>query len=130
VLLLRWDFQGCLEANQAAVRLDDNLTQAHYNIGQAYLYLNDPENLLKSNKRVLELERDHASGHYYSAVASLALDDVGAAKRHLGRAMELGHQPPQDILKAMEKARATTSHGGATLVDIAGAESPDNPKEE
>ena len=47
VLLLRWDFQGCLEANQAAVRLDDKLIQAHCNMGQAYLYLNDPENLLK-----------------------------------------------------------------------------------
>jgi tetratricopeptide (TPR) repeat protein len=130
VLLLRWDFQGCLEANQAAVRLDDNLTLAHYNMGQAYLYLNDPENLLKCNKRVLELDRDNPAGHYYAAVASLALDNLGVAERHLGRAMELGHQPPQDFVKAMDKARSTTSHGGVTLVDIAGAEGPDHAKEE
>jgi len=130
VRLLRWDFQGCLEANQEATRLDDRLALAHYNMGQAYLYLNDPDNVLACNKRVLELERDNRAAHYYAAVASLALGKRGAAERHLARAIELGHQPPQDFLKAMEKARRTAARGGASLVEISGTESPDAKEKE
>ena len=33
------------------------------------------------------------------------LDNLGAAERHLGRAIELGHRPTQDFVKALEKAQ-------------------------
>ena len=92
VRLLRWEFQGCLEANQGAARCRDDLPIVHYNMGQAYLYLNDPENLVRCNERVIELERDHAAAHYYAAVGHLAMGNLGSAERHLGRAIELGHQ--------------------------------------
>jgi len=130
VRLLHWDFQGCLEANQEAAARQPDLAIAHFNMGQAYLYLNDPEHLLECNSRVLELEREHADAHYYSAVAHLAMDNLGAAERHLGRGMELGHQPPQDFIKAMDKARQQKAQSGVTLIEITGAEAPDKNKED
>jgi hypothetical protein len=67
-------------------------------MGQAYLYRNEPDKLLECNRRVIELDRDHAAAHYFSAVAALALDNLPAAERHLGRAVELGHTPPPDFV--------------------------------
>jgi tetratricopeptide (TPR) repeat protein len=34
VRLMRWEFQGCLEANQAAAKLRDDLPIVHYNMGR------------------------------------------------------------------------------------------------
>ena len=131
VRLMRWELQGCLEAAQRAADLDENLVLAHFNMGQAYLYLNDPENLLKCNKRVLELERDHPAGHYFASVAYLTLDDHGAAERHLARAIELGHAPNHEFVKAMEKAQLKKQRQeNKTLVEITGVETPGNPKED
>ena len=131
VRLMRWEFQGCLEANQAAAKLRDDLPIVHYNMGQAYLYLNDPENLVRCNKRVLELERDHPAAHYYAAVGYLAMGNMGAAERHLGRALELGHTPTQDFIKAMEKAQVKKQQSQPiSLIEISGAEAPDKTKED
>ena len=131
VRLMRWEFQGCLEANQAAARIRDDLPIVHYNMGQAHLYLNDPENLVQCNLRVLELERDHAAAHYYAAVGYLAMDNMGAAERHLGRAIELGHHPTQDFIKAMEKAHIRKQQQQPiSLIEISGAETPDKTKED
>jgi len=130
VRLLHWDFEGCLEANQAAARLDENLTEVHFNMGQAYLYLNNPQGLFDCMKKVLELDAGHAAAHYYSAVGTLALGNLGAAKRHLGRAIELGHSPTQDFIKALEKAEMKRARETPTLIEISGAKSPDENKED
>lgn len=131
VRLLRWEFEGCLEANQQAARLRDDLPIVHYNMGQAYLYLNDPENLVRCNERVIELDRNHGAAHYHAAVGYLALDNLGAAERHLGRAIELGHQPTQDFVKAMEKAHLKQQRKqGVKLIEISGARTPDTTKED
>ena len=131
VLLMRWEFAGCRDANLEAIKLDEGSVVAHYNLGQAFLYLNEPEKLLKCNERVLELDRDHAAAHYHAAVAHLALDNLGAAERHLARAMELGHAPSQDFVKALEKAQMKKARSGnVTLVEITGADSPDKPRED
>jgi tetratricopeptide (TPR) repeat protein len=131
VRLMRWEFQGCLEANQAAAKLRDDLPIVHYNMGQAYLYLNDPENLVRCNERVIALERDHAAAHYYAAVGHLAMNNLGAAERHLGRALELGHRPTQDFMKAMEKANLKKQRSQRiSLIEISGAEAPEKTKED
>jgi tetratricopeptide (TPR) repeat protein len=130
VRLHNWDFEGCLAASKEAVRQRADLLIAHYNLGQAYLYMNDPEKLVECNKRVLEIERDHAEAHYYCAVGLLAVGDVPGAERHAGRAMELGHRPTPDFLKALEKGQRTHAEGRISTVEIAGAERPDKPKEE
>jgi tetratricopeptide (TPR) repeat protein len=131
VRLMRWEFQGCLEANQNAAKIRDDLPIVHYNMGQAYLYLNDPENLVRCNERVLELDREHAAAHYYAAVGHMALDNLGAAERYLGRAVELGHQPTQDFVKAMEKAHLKKQRKqNVTLIEISGAGAPDKTKED
>lgn len=131
VRLLRWEFKGCLEANQAAARLGEDLPIVHYNMGQAYLYLNDPENLVRCNERVLELDRDHPDAHYYAAVGYLAQNNLGAAERHFGRALELGYRPTQDFVKAMEKAQLKKQkEQNVTLIEISGAEAPETTKED
>jgi hypothetical protein len=99
-------------------------------MGQAYLYLNDPENLVRCNERVIELDRNHGAAHYYAAVGHLALDNLPAAERHLQRAGELGHQPTQEFLKAIEAARLKQGRQGVTLIEISGAETPNNTKED
>jgi tetratricopeptide (TPR) repeat protein len=129
VRLLRWEFKGCLEANQAAAELRDDLAIVHYNMGQAYLYLNDPENLVRCTEKVIALERDHAAAHYYAAVGHLAMDNLSAAERHLGRASELGHQPTQDFIKAMDKARSKQPQR-ISMIEISGAKTPDKTKED
>jgi len=131
VRMMRWEFEGCRDANLEVLKLDDTVLVAHYNLGQAYLYLNDPENLVKCNERVLELDRDHPGGHYHMAVGQLALGNHGAAERHLARAIELGHAPTQEFVKAMEKAQMKKARSATTtLVEITGAEGPDKPREE
>jgi len=131
VRMMRWEFEGCRDANLEVLKLDDTVLVAHYNLGQAYLYLNDPENLVKCNERVLELDRDHPGGHYHMAVGQLALGNHGAAERHLARAIELGHAPNQEFVKAMEKAQMKKARNvTTTLVEITGAEGPDKPREE
>ena len=131
VRLMRWEFKGCRDANLEAVRLDDSLVIGHYNLGQAYLYLNDPENLVKCNEKVLELERYHPAAHYHLAVGHLAMDNHGAAERHMARAIELGHAPTQDFVKALEKAQIKKARNtSTTLVEITGAEGPGKKREE
>lgn len=128
VRMMHWDFAGALEANQRAVAVQADLVEAHFNIGQAYLYLNRPQDLLDANLRVLELERDHAAAHYFASVAHLALDNLGAAERHLGRAMELGHRPTQEFMKAIEKAQQAKPM--PNVIEIPGPEGPDNNEED
>jgi len=131
VRLLRWEFKGCLEANQAAARLGEDLPIVHYNMGQAYLYLNDPENLIRCNEKVIELDRENGAAHYYAAVGHLAMDNLGAAERHLGRAIELGHHPTQDFIKAMERAQIKKQQSQPiSLIEISGATTPDKTKED
>ena len=131
VRLMRWEFQGCLEANQAAAKLRDDLPIVHYNMGQAYLYLNDPKNLIRCNEKVIELDRENGAAHYHAAVGHLAVNNLGAAERHLGRALELGHRPTQDFIKAMEKAQLKKQQAQPlSLIEISGAETPDNTKED
>lgn len=130
VRLHNWDFEGCLEASRVAVNQRDDLAIAHYNLGQAYLYTNDPDNLVACNKRVIELERDNAAAHYYAAVGLLAIGDLFGAERHAGRAMELGHRPTQEFLRALEKAQRAGSAQRVSVIEIAGGEAPEKPKEE
>ena len=131
VRLMRWEFEGCRDANLEAVRLDPQLVIGHYNLGQAYLYLNDPENLVRCNEKILEIERDHPAAHYHLAVGYLAMDNHGAAERHLARAIELGHAPTQNFVKAMEKAQVKKARNqNTTLVEITVAEGPDKKRED
>ncbi len=104
ILLLKWDFRGCLAANAEAVKRRDDLLAAHFNIGQACLYLGDAEGLVRAARRVLSLEPKHAAGHYFLAVGLLAEGDVRQARETLGRAIALGHRPLPEFLRALERA--------------------------
>jgi tetratricopeptide (TPR) repeat protein len=130
VRLHKWDFEGCLEASKIAVSQRDELPMAHYNLGQAYLYMNEPERLVECNKKVLELDRNHDAAHYYAAVGMLAIGDVAGAQRHAGRAMELGFRPTPEFLRALEKTQRAGTQGRMSVVEIAGGETPEKPKED
>ena len=103
-LLMKWDFQGCLEANQEALRRQDDMAIAHFNMGQAYLYLNEAEELVRCNRRVLELDPNHAAGHYFLAVGLLARGQVAEARAESDRALALGYQPRPEFLKSLDRA--------------------------
>jgi Tfp pilus assembly protein PilF len=131
VRLMRWEFKGCLEANLEAAKIRNDLPIVHYNMGQAYLYLNEPKKLVKCNERVIELDAENGAAYYYAAVGHLALDNLGAAERYLGRAIELGQQPTQDFVKAMEKAHIKKQREqNVTLIEISGVKAPDKTKED
>lgn len=124
-LLLKWDFQGSLEANRQALALRDDLVLAHYNIGQACMYLKDPEGVVRSCRRVIELDPEHAAGHYFLAVGLLALGQAAEAREESARAQALGHSPSPEFLRALEKAaldpdQAQNVHDG----DNSGADAP------
>jgi tetratricopeptide (TPR) repeat protein len=106
VLLSRWDFAGCLDANRRALESKPGLTQAHYNIGLCYLYKGEAKDVVKSFRQVIELEPDNAGGHYYLAVGLHADGETEAARASLGRAVALGHSPEPEFLKALEKEGA------------------------
>ena len=129
VRLQTWDFEGCLEASQTAVKLRDDLVLAHHNLGQAYLYMDDAKNLVKCTRRVLDLDPDHPQSHYFAAVGLLALGNAGGAERHLARAIELGHRPTPEFLRAMEKAQRSKAER-IQISEIAGGDAPEKPKED
>lgn len=112
VRMLRWDFDGCLEATRRGVELAPDSPRAHYNHGQACLYKKDARGLVNAMQQVLKLERDNAAAHYYAAVGLLELKELGKAKRHMARALELGHQPEPEFLRALERAQPQGPHAG------------------
>jgi len=103
VLLLKWDFLGCLEANQEALKRRDDL-RAHHNIGQAFLYLGNQEGLIRATRRVLELDPGHAAGHYFLAVGLLAQGQVREARQELAQATARGYRPLPEFLRSLERA--------------------------
>lgn len=114
VRLLKWDFQGSLEANREALARRPDLVQAHFNAGQAALYLGDAEELVSRNRRVLELDPDHAAGHYFLAVGLLATGRVREARAVASRAVALGYRPRPDFLRALERAESRLEAGSVT----------------
>lgn len=117
-LLLKWDFPGCLKANQEAVARRDDCLLAHYNMGQAYLYLGDAEGVVRCYRRVLELDPRHAAGHYYLAVGLLALGHVEQARRAAATAMEMGYRPTPEFLRSLDRHGPAPAAGGVQTMEI------------
>lgn len=130
VRLQQWDFEGCLEASLRAVELRSDLVLAHHNLGQAYLYTDNPDKLVMCAKKALKLDPEHPASHYFAAVGLLARGEAGAAERHLAKAIELGHRPTPDFLKAMEKAQQSKARQQIRMSVIAGGDAPEKPKED
>lgn len=131
VLLLKWDFAGSITANEEALKRKSDLLLAHYNIGQACLYLADAEGVTRSYRRVLQLDPGHAAGHYYLAVGLLAEGQAEEAREELTRAQALGYSPAPEFLRALgtamkEPVQPTDSN---TMTRIE-ANAPDTEKED
>jgi len=127
-LMLKWDFRGSLEANREALKRKDDLVLAHYNTGQACLYLGDADGVVRSCRRVIELDPGHAAGCYFLAVGLLATGNVEQAREAVARARALGHSPAPDFLRALENAdkELESKHEKGTATNI-GAEAPKDP---
>ena len=98
-------------------------------MGQAYLYLSDAEGLVRCSRRVIELDPNHAAGHYYLAVGLLATGQVQESRQALARAMALGHRPTAEFLRGLEKADRQLHVDKSNLVLNIGAQAPENSKE-
>jgi len=130
VLLLKWDFKGSIAANEEALKRKDDLSLAHYNIGQAFLYLGDADGVVRSCRRVLRLDPGHARGHYLLAVGLLAAGRSAEAHEELARAKALGHSPTPEFLRALgAAAKEPVRHTDSNIVTRIGANAPDAEKE-
>jgi tetratricopeptide (TPR) repeat protein len=131
VLLLKWDFKGSIAANEEALKRRADLLLAHYNIGQAFLYLGDADGVVRSYRRLVELDPGHAGGHYFLAVGLLAKGCAAEAREELARAMALGHQPAPEFLRALNTtAKEPVRPIGSTTVTPIGANARDSEKED
>ncbi len=115
VLLARWDYRGCIEANRQAAKVRPELFIAHYNQALGHLYLGEAEAMVACLRRALELDGEHAGAHYHLAVGLLALGQVTESHAHLDAALEGGFSPAPEFLKALAKAEggekpARTNH--------------------
>lgn len=99
----RWDFVGCIEANQQALDRHPRLMRAHFNQGLAYMYLGDAEKMRGSFERVLELDPGNAAGHYHLAVALREIGEGQQARSFLAKAIDLGYSPEPSFVKALEQ---------------------------
>jgi Flp pilus assembly protein TadD len=114
-LLLKWDFEGAALALHEAVTRRPGLVEAHFNLGQAQLYRGDAGALVSCCRRVLELQPQHAAGHYFLAVGLLAIGDVVGARRSASHATTLGHRPMPEFLRRLEQAELAPSHPAPVL---------------
>ncbi len=53
-------------------------------------------------EQVLGLDPTNSGGFYYMAVGLLSAGETGKARACLARALELGHSPEPEFLKALE----------------------------
>ena len=104
ILFTRWNFKGCVEANQKAIALSPDLLMGHYNLGLGHLYLGQAEEMAGCFRRVIELDPSNAGGHYHLAVALNALGKVEEAVVSMETSRELGYSPDPKLIKAIDKA--------------------------
>jgi tetratricopeptide (TPR) repeat protein len=131
VLLLKWDFDGSIAANEEALKRRDDLLMAHYNIGQARLYLGDADGVVRSYRRVVEMDPSHAGGRYFLAVGLLATGRVPEAGEEVARARALGHSPAPEFLRALNKATVERlqAKDSNNVIEF-GADAPETKEEE
>ena len=103
IMLGSWDFAGCVEVNRKVAARNPDFLLAHFNEGLGHLYLREAKEMIVCMRRVLEIDPDHAAGHYHLAVGLLEIGEVEEARSALGRAVELGHSPAPEFLKALER---------------------------
>jgi len=103
IMLGSWDFSGCVEVNRKVTERNPGLLLAHFNQGLGHLYLREAKEMIACFRRVLEIDPEHAAGQYHLAVGLLEIGKVEEARTALDRAVELGHSPAPEFLKALER---------------------------
>ena len=103
LLLARWDFKGCVEANSQAISYDADLVEAHYNQGLGHLYLKEAEEMVSCFNKVLELDPSNPGGHYHLAVGLLHLGKLQEAEAESVIAKSLGFAIRPEFIRELEK---------------------------
>ena len=115
ILLGRFDFDGCVEANRKAIVQQPDALLAHYNKGLGHLYLDQAQDMVECFEKVVELDPDNAGGRYHLAVGLHALGRTHEAWQHYKRALDLGHAPQPDFIREMEKYEKKRNEGVSTV---------------
>ncbi len=85
--------RGCsdkaIEAYKQSIHLDENLTDAHVNLGFAYLEKEEYEEALKCFSKVAELESENPESYNNLGYVYEKMDRLGAAKQMYERALQV-----------------------------------------
>jgi tetratricopeptide (TPR) repeat protein len=102
IRLSRWDFKGCIEANERALECVPNSEVALHNKGLGHLYLGEAEEMTECFKQVVELAPESAAGNYFLGVGLFALGEKQSARELLKKAVALGYSPDPKLVKELE----------------------------
>jgi tetratricopeptide (TPR) repeat protein len=103
IRLSRWDFKGCIEANERALECVTNSKVALHNKGLGHLYLGEAEEMTECFKQVVELAPESAAGNYFLGVGLYALGEKQSARELLKKAVALGYSPDPKLVKELER---------------------------
>ncbi len=111
--LARGDAAGAESLYQDTLRLDHRHGRAFSNLGVLALRSGHPDQASDYLAAAARLEPQDAKIHFLAATAQLALNDYGAARAEIERAIALGGAVPQFLAlrQQIEDAAAAADHG-------------------
>ena len=91
-------FERCLADQEPFPELLNNLGAVSFELGHW-------EKAISNYKRTLELDHENAAAHYNLALAYYELGEIEDARRHLGKARQLGQAIPPRLLEELNQNR-------------------------
>jgi Flp pilus assembly protein TadD len=117
ILLTRWDFLGCVDANRRAIDSRPDLAMAHFNQAIAHYYLGNAQEMVDCLSRVVELEPRNGAAFCHLGVGLQMLGRSAEARLCIQYAAELGHPPTPAAQEALRRANAESSDGAPGASD-------------
>jgi tetratricopeptide (TPR) repeat protein len=120
IRLSRWDFKGCIEANERALECRPGSEVALHNKGLGHLYLGEAEEMTECFRQVVELAPESAAGNYFLGVGLYARGEIEKARKQLKKAIALGYSPDPKLVKELERIDETDSDP-VTILELGSA---------
>ena len=103
IIFMRPEFKGkMLEFAEDVVKRNPNQADAHSNMGNAYMFLNDPDKALPEYKRSLEIDPRNAETRHNMGVAYLKKQDFERAAECFKISVELYPVVSTDFINLMD----------------------------
>jgi|GEM_PF-2721234 len=102
------DYTRSIEHFDKAIELDAHQPYAYFQMGMAYLFLNQPEKAQQAAQRAVELDPTNAAYQRQAAYTYLMLDDLANAETAAGAAIKID---PEDIAAHKILARVYAKQG-------------------